>query len=278
MMKKLTLIALSVLALSACDANMQATPQQSTNVAADNNAAVTAPAPVAASNSATPSSKKVYRMATEREFTPLIVPAPNGTVTGFEVDVLEAIGKAQGFQVTFVPTDWANVFPMLDAGTVDIAGSGIIITEERLQKWDFSEPFIVAKFAVVVPQDSTIKNSSDLQNKLVAVQPDSTFAEFAQSKTTKIHSTKTIWMSIKEIINKNAEAAMVNTIIAEHFVAKHPNEKLKVVEFQDREIPLGYALKKGNTELQQQINEGLAKIKSDGTYDKLKEKWDIKNH
>lgn len=276
MMKKLTLIALSMLALSACGgSNTQGTPQQA-SAAAASTAAITTP--VAASDSTTPSNMKVYRMATEREFTPLIVPAPNGAVTGFEVDVLEAIGKAQGFQVAFVPTEWANVFPQLDAGTVDIAGSGIIMTEERLQKWDFSEPFIVAKFAVVVPQDSTIKDSNDLQDKRVAVQPDSVFAEFAQSKTPHIHSTKTIWMSIKETINKRADAAMVNTIIADHFVAKHANEKLKVVEFQDREIPLGFALKKGNTELQKQINEGLAKIKSDGTYDKLKEKWNIKNH
>lgn len=269
MRKKWTLIALSILALTACnnEPNNQQTSQNPTP-----------PIAASASSSTATVTKQVYRMATEREFTPLIVPSENGSVTGFEAELLEEIGKVQGFQVEFLPTDWKNVFPQLDEGVVDIAGSGIIMTEERLQKWDFSDPFIVAKFAVVVPQDSTIAKSEDLQGKRVAVQPDSAFADFAQSKTKNIVSTKTTWMSVKETMNKNADAAMLNTIIADHFVSKHPDENLKVVAFQDQDIPLGYALKKGNTELQKQINEGLAKIKSDGTYDKLKDKWGIKTH
>lgn len=265
---------LGVLVLSACgndSSNNQTTAPSATTPPPS----ATAPAETANATDVAP--QKTYHVAVEREFTPLIVPGENGKVTGFEADVLEAIGKEQGFQADFLPMPWSEVFAKLDASSVDIAGSGIIMTEERLQKWDFSEPFIVAKYAVVVPQDSTITKSEDLQGKRVAVQPDSAFAEFAQSKTQNIVSTETIWMSIKSVITKDAEAAMVNTVIAEHFVAKHPEANLKVVAFvNDKDIPLGYALKKGNVEIQKQINEGLEKIKANGEYDKIKAKWNIK--
>lgn len=259
-------MALGVLALCACNDNA------SDKQAVSN----TTPPPAVTTNAPDVAHQKIYRVAVEREFTPLIVPGEQGRVTGFEADVLEAVGNEQGFGVEFLPMDWQQVFPQLDEGNVDVAGSGIIMTDERLQKWDFSDPFIVAKYAVVVPTDSTITKSEDLRDKRVAVQPDSAFAEFARSKANDIMDTKTIWMSIKAAITKEADAAMVNTVIAEHFVAKYPNE-VKVVAFtNDADIPLGYALKKGNGELQAQINEGLAKIKASGEYDKLKAKWDIK--
>lgn len=267
MMKKWSVIALSMLVLNACvdNSNNDATVSSNTSsVTANDNATNTTP-------------QKTYRVAVEREFTPLIVPGEGGKLTGFEVDVLDAIGKEQSFKVDFLPIPWSEVFPQLGNGSVDIAGSGIIMTEERLQQWDFSDPFIVAKYAVVVPQDSTIAKSGDLQGKRVAVQPNSAFAEFAQSKTQDILKTESIWMSIKAVMTKEAEAAMVNTIIAEYFVAKHPEANLKVVAFtNDADIPLGYALKKGNSEVQKQINEGLAKIKENGQYDKIKAKWNIK--
>lgn len=272
MMKKWSLIAMSLLALNAC----QDSSSNKTEAAPS-----PTPAPAASSsNTATPptANQKVYRMATEQEFTPFIVPGENGLVTGFEADVLQAAATAQGFKIEFVPMPWKDVFPTLEEGKVDIAGSGIIMTEERMQKYDFTEPFIVAKYAAVVPEDSTITKATDLQDKRVAAIPDSAFANFAASKSKNVVDGQTIWVSIKQVMGKQADAAIVNTPIADHFVAKYPDQKLKVVAFnEEQDIPLGYALKKGNTELKNQINEGLNKIKSDGTYDKLKEKWNIKS-
>lgn len=266
-MKKWTLLAVGILALSAC--------QDNSNTKSATPAAASTPA--AQADTSVNADVKTYRVAIEREFTPLIVPGENGAITGFEADILQEIAKVQGFQLQFLTSAWENVFPQLDNGTVDIAGSGIIMTEERLQKWDFSEPFIVAKYAVIVPENSSITKSEDLQTKRVAVQPHSAFDAFARSKSPNIVSTQTIWVSIKETVNGHADAAMVNTVIGDHFVAKYPNEKLKVVAFEsDADIPLGFAVKKGNTELKQQLDEGLSKIKANGTYEKLKEKWGIK--
>lgn len=171
--------------------------------------------------------------------------------------------------------EWKDVLPKLNDGNADIAGSGIIMTPERLQTWTFTEPFIQTGFAVVVRQDSTIKSTEDLKKATIAVQPNSTFAEFAQSQSSNIITTTSPWDSIREVMMGRADAAMVNGVIASHYVGDYPKENLRFVNVGHEKINIGFALKKGNTELKQKIDKGLEQIKADGTYDKIKAKWHI---
>lgn len=258
-MKKWTLIALSILSLSACSDN------SSQNTSANTPAATTA------------SSEKVYRVTIEHEFSPFIIPG-TGTTTGFEAELLQEIGKKQGFQVKFEPSLWEQVFAKLDSGESDIAGSGIIMTSERMEQWDFSEPFIVAKYAVIAPANSTISKSADLKSKRIAASKGTALASYAESLGSDLVPADSVFLSIKETMKNNTEATMVNSVIADYYVSQYPDQNLKVVAFNDVELPIGFAVKKGNTELKQKINDGLAQVKSDGTYDRLKEKWHILNH
>lgn len=262
-MKKWTLLALGVLSLGACSDNT-----------AQNGTTDTANTPPAAS---TTSSEKVYRVAIEREFSPFIIPDTGSATTGFEAELLQAIAQKQGFQVKFEPTLWERVFPQLDSGESDIAGSGIIMTSERMTKWDFSEPFIVAKFAVVATAESNINKSADLKAKRVAANKGTTFENFAESRGVDLVQANSVFLSIQETMKRNTEATLVNSVIADYFVSKYPDQKLKVVAFDDMELPIGFAVKKGNTELKQKINDGLTQVKNDGTYNQLKAKWHIHN-
>ncbi|ULJ69212.1 transporter substrate-binding domain-containing protein [Wielerella bovis] len=258
-MKKWTLIALSILSLSACqDASNQNT-----------SAASTPPTETG--------SEKVYRVAIEHEFSPFIIPGA-GTTTGFEAELLQEIAKKQGFQVKFEPTLWEQVFPKLDSGESDIAGSGIIMTSDRVAKWDFSEPFIVAKYAAIASEESTISKSADVKSKRIAANKGTALENFAESLGAELVQANSVFLSIQETMKRNTEATMVNSVIADYYVAQYPDQKLKVIAFNDVELPIGFAVKKGNTELKQKINAGLTQVKSDGTYDRLKEKWHIHNH
>lgn len=264
-MKKIALLLCTAFALTACGEAQQNT----TTVAPTVSSATPATASEVSSN------LPVYKVAVEKQFTPFVVPGKGIEVEGFERDILQAIGEKQGFQVKFDVYAWDDVLPKLNDGGADIAGSGIIMTPERLQTWTFTEPFIQTGFAVVVRQDSPIKSTEDLKKASIAVQPNSTFAEFAQSQSSNIIPTKSPWDSIREVMMGKADAAMANGVIASHYVGEFPKENLRFVNVGSEKINIGFALKKDNIELKQKIDKGLAQIKADGTYDKIKAKWHI---
>ena len=72
---------------------------------------------------------------------------------GFDIDIIKAIAKAEGFDVKLVNTPWEGIFATLNTGDRDIIISGITITDKRKQMVDFSAPYFPAEQSIVVAQD-----------------------------------------------------------------------------------------------------------------------------
>ena len=85
-----------------------------------------------------------YTVGTGATYRPFEYEAPNKEIVGFDIDLMKAIAKAQGFDVEFVNTTWSTIFPALNNGDRDIIMSGITITDKRKEAVDFSEPYFLA--------------------------------------------------------------------------------------------------------------------------------------
>jgi polar amino acid transport system substrate-binding protein len=75
---------------------------------------------------------------------------------GFDIDIIKAIAKAEGFDIKLVNTPWEGIFATLNTGDRDIIISGITITDKRKQMVDFSAPYFPAEQSIVVPADSKV--------------------------------------------------------------------------------------------------------------------------
>ncbi|MGL6012163.1 MAG: transporter substrate-binding domain-containing protein, partial [Shewanella oncorhynchi] len=93
---------------------------------------------------------------------------------GFDIDVIKAVAKAEGFQVKLVNTPWEGIFATLNSGDRDIIISGITITDKRKQMVDFSTPYFPAEQAIVVPKESTVDSIDALKTLKVGVVNSST--------------------------------------------------------------------------------------------------------
>jgi arginine/lysine/histidine/glutamine transport system substrate-binding/permease protein len=73
-----------------------------------------------------------------------------GTLTGFDIDLLQAIGKEAGLNIQIESLPFDGIIPALQAGTIDGAISGITITAKRAQSVAFSSPYFKAGLAIAV--------------------------------------------------------------------------------------------------------------------------------
>lgn len=220
---------------------------------------------------------KVYKVGTDAAYAPFESVAPSGEIEGFDIDILKAIAKAEGFEVEFVNTAWEGIFASLK-GQNDIVISAVTITEDRKQEMDFSEPYFESTNYIAVPQDSAIDALEDLKGKEVSVQEgttgDEAITEFLGKDYAGIKRFKGTPEAFLELRNGKVEAAVADSGVVGNYVKNNPDANLKIVK--DENFPkeyYGIAVAKGNTELLEKINSGLKKIQENGEYDKVYSKW-----
>lgn len=100
-----------------------------------------APAEQAASATAANKDMPTYLVATEASYAPFEFRDENGLIIGYDVDVLTAIGQDQGFKVQFINHAWEGIFDTLDNGERAIVAAGVLVNDERKQKYALSDPY-----------------------------------------------------------------------------------------------------------------------------------------
>ena len=237
---------------------------------------VAAPAASAAAPSAPPpaAAAKVYVVGTDAAYAPFESQNEKGEIVGFDIDVVSAVAKKAGIEVKFVNTPWEGIFNNLAQGDRDLLVSTITITDERKQTMDFSAPYFDAQQLIAVKADSKIAKFDDLKKLKVGVQTGTTGDEVVSKligkTSTAVKRFESTPLALKELESGGVDAVVADNGVVIHYVANNTGAQFKTVadaSFTPEQY--GLAVKKGNAELLEKINKGLADIKADGTYDKI---------
>jgi polar amino acid transport system substrate-binding protein len=224
-----------------------------------------------------PKPKKVV-IATDATFPPMESVDSNKQIVGFDIDVMNAIAKAMGLQVEFKNTAWDGIFAGLESGDYDAILSSVTITDERKAKYDFSDPYINAGQAVVVLiAETKINSDKDLPGKKVGAQIGTTGAIAVKPISgVTLKEYDTIDLAFLDLVNKNLDAVVVDTPVAANYALASDQfkGKLKIVGKPFTDEYYGLCVRKGQQkDLLKSFNDGLKKIKADGTYDKIYAQW-----
>ena len=194
---------------------------------------------------------------------------------GYDVDIIRAIGKAEGFEVEVKNLAFDGLIPALKTGNIDIAINDITITPERAKTVDFSNRYYIAGLGVVVnAENTTITRADDLEGKRLAVSIGSTGEIAARRiKDAKVRVFNQLTECYLELRNDGADAVINDIPTNDYYVATAGRGKVKSLPVALTREDLGIAVKKGNTELLNRINRGLATIKQNGEFAKIFEKW-----
>ncbi|SEM78513.1 basic amino acid ABC transporter substrate-binding protein [Lihuaxuella thermophila] len=220
----------------------------------------------------------VVKVGTDAAYPPFEKQEGTGEISGFDVDIMQAVAKAAGFKVEIRHTGWDPLFEGIDSGKVDAGISAITITEERKKKYDFSEPYFDAKQLILVPADSSVTSLKDLNGKKIGVQSATTGETVVQEAFGKTYPNLKGYddtpAAIEDLKLGRVDAVVADNGVVLEYVKKLGKDKFKVVEDASFEPEYyGIIVKKGNKELLEKINAGLKKIREDGTYDKIYQKY-----
>jgi polar amino acid transport system substrate-binding protein len=203
----------------------------------------------------------------------------NGVLTGFEVELMPMIGEKVGVEMTVKNIPWDTIFAGLANGAYDGVSSGVTVTEERKKSMDFSTPILQAGQVVIIPvsMKDAIGGIDDLEGKKVGVQIGTTGDFALDGRPVEKKAYDDIGLAIEDMLNGNIDAAVCDSLIASDFVLANDNysSKLMVAGSPFTEEDIAIAVKKGDTELLDLVNKGLAMMKEDGSYDALKAKWNL---
>jgi ABC-type amino acid transport substrate-binding protein len=199
--------------------------------------------------------------------------ASGGGYTGFDVNLMEAIGEEVGREPEFIDSSFETIFRDVAQGKFEAVMSAATITEEREKVVAFSNPYYLSEQAILVKEGSSIKGLEDLKGKVVAAQQGTTGLELGKEKAEA--SELRPYPEGPDAVNA-LKAGTVEAVIIDAPVAANAVEEtggIEVVEKVPTEESYGIAVAKENTELLEQINEGLAAVLKNGKYTQIYEKW-----
>lgn len=224
-----------------------------------------------------PKDKETVVVATDATRPPMEMVNEKKKIVGFDIDLMEAIAKKGGFEVEFKNTAWDAMFVGLAAGQYDAVISSVTISEDRKKTMDFSDPYVNAGQVLIVGRDTKdVTELADLGGESVGAQIGTTGAmEIQKVSGVTLKTYDELGFAIEDLVAGRIAGVVCDTPIAADFALQNENykDKLKIVGEPFTEELYGIAVKKGNTELLDKINAGLAAVQKAGTDEKLEKKW-----
>lgn len=197
-------------------------------------------------------------------------------LVGYDVEVGQAIADALGVEAEFVEGKWDGLFAGLDAGRYDMVINGVDVTEERSEKYDFSDPYVYIHTAIIVAQDNdSIKSFEDLKGVSTANTISSYYAILAEEYGAKVTGVDDLNQTIELLIQGRIEATLNAEVTYSDYMREHPDAKIKIAALSDDANLVAIPLRKGDdsASLREAVNHILADLKESGKLAEMSEKY-----
>lgn len=216
-------------------------------------------------------------VGTDAAYAPFEFENPDKSIQGFDIDLINAIATKAGFKIKIVNTPWEGLFNQLASGDRDILISAITISTERKNVMAFSEPYFEAVQVIALPAKSKVTKFSDLKKLKVGVQIGTTGDEVVSGLLGKSNANIKRFegtpLALQELSNGGVDAVVADNGVIRNFLANNTGTFKTLSDTSFSKEYYGIAVKHGRNELLKKINEALAVIKADGTYDAIYKKY-----
>ena len=213
----------------------------------------------------------VFQIFSDNAFPPFHMLDPaTGEFYGFDVDLIEAIAADQGFSIERHHVGFAAAMGALEAGEADGMIAGMSITEERRERFDFSDGYFQAGQILVIPTGSSVTGFSDLTGQVVAGKIGTVGLQFAEEMAELYDFTVIAFEDsptmYAAVLMGEAAAAVEDRPVIEFAIHQGDLDLMTVGETLNPRY-YGFAVRKGEfPELIEMFNQGLANLRASGYY------------
>jgi polar amino acid transport system substrate-binding protein len=218
------------------------------------------------------------RVGVEAGYMPFEMRDRKGNIVGFDVDLARLMARYMGVKLTLVNTQWDGIIPALMTGKFDLLMGGMTITPERNLQVNFADPYVVIGQTVLIRKDLigtiTQREQLDAPQYTIATKLGTTgdIAARRYFANAKIKAFESEAEATLEVRSGRADAFVYDLPFNAVFVARYPGQVGLLKEPFTRE-PLGWAVRKGDPDFLNWLNNFLRVIQADGSYDALYGKW-----
>ncbi|MBN8412793.1 transporter substrate-binding domain-containing protein [Halomonas denitrificans] len=220
---------------------------------------------------------ETLNVATDPSFVPFeMMDQETGEMVGFDMDIIKELAERAGFDYELRTMDFNGIIPAVQTGNVDIAIAGITITDERAEIVDFSDAYYDSGLKILVSADEEgVAEIGDLAGMRIGTKIGSTSYDFLQenlgedAEITPYPGTPDMYMAL---LGGSVDAAFYDAPNVGYFSQTRGEGKVKVVGPLYEGQQYGIVFVKGS-EWVEPVNEALAAMKEDGTYDEIHTKW-----
>ncbi len=211
-------------------------------------------------------------------FAPHAMPKLGGGVEGFNVDLINEIGKRMKRKVEIFAGEFSGLIPAMNSGKIDFVGAPTTVTPERAQNLLFSEGYLNTYYQFVVPAKSGNVNALEqLKGKTISVNKGSAYDKWLQENAAKygwkVESYGTNSDAVQAMISGRAEAHLSGNTVAAYAVVKAKDQiKLATLKV-DQGLVWAAAFRKDDVKLRNAVDMAIECMKVDGTIATLHEKW-----
>lgn len=215
-------------------------------------------------------------VAMEGTWAPWTYHDESDTLVGYDVEVAQQIAQKLGVTVTFVEGEWDGLFAGLDAGRYDMVVNGVEVTDERAEKYDFTDPYAYIRTAIIVRGDNEDINSyEDLSGKQTANTLSSTYAALAESYGATATGVDDLTQTIELLLAGRVDATLNAEVSYYDYMTAHPEADLKIAALTEDASHVCIPLRKGedSATLRAAINDAIAELRADGTLTAISQKY-----
>jgi polar amino acid transport system substrate-binding protein len=204
------------------------------------------------------------------------------SIQGLMVDLITAIGKDAGFRVEIEPMQFSTLIASLTSNKIDIIAAAMFATAARKEVIDFSDPVYTYGEGLVVPKTDTKDYAAleDLKGEIVGAQVGTAFVD-ALKKTglfSEVKAYDTIPDILRDVNTGRLKAGFADYPILAYNLKQGGFPEVRLVASYKPIVvgTVGIGVRKTDSDLLKKINASLAKLKADGTVDKILDKWGLK--
>jgi polar amino acid transport system substrate-binding protein len=219
------------------------------------------------------------RVGFEAGYLPFEMADKNGNFVGFDIDMAKVMADAMGVKFVPVNTAWDGIIPALVTKKFDIIISGMTVTQQRNLKINFADPYIIVGQTILLNKkhEGVVKSYKDLNDpKYVITSKLGTTGEQAIKRLIPKATYKSFEVEAEaalEVLSGKADATVYDLPFCATFMAQQGAGKLIFLDEPFTFEPLAWAIRKGDPDFLNWLNNFLRQVKNDGRYDKIYERW-----
>lgn len=219
---------------------------------------------------------RVVRVGTEGTYPPFTYhEAGSPDLSGYDIEVIEAVAERAGWELEFVETQWDSIFPALDAERIDVIANQVSWNEERAARYGLSEPYTYSSGVIVTASDTDdITSLADLEGRTTAQSATSNWAEVARGAGADVESVEGFAQAAELLAQGRVDAIVNDSIAVLDYLATTGSDDIKIAAtLEDEATEQVFAFRQDDGQLLNETNAALAELAADGTLTEISESY-----